>query len=81
MTRSLWVAAMLLFPTVAFADCQSAVDGYNSAISDIEYQLRRYANCVSNSQGDDDCSSQFRRLRSAQMDFESAVSDYDNECK
>ena len=42
--------------------------------------LRRYTNCISNSRGRDDCSSEFRRLKNAQDDFETAVSNYRSEC-
>jgi hypothetical protein len=62
------------------AECQDAISQYNSAISDISTALRRYTNCVSGSNGQDDCSSEFRRLRSAQSDFEDAVSRYGLEC-
>ncbi len=62
------------------AECEEAVSEYNSAISDISGALRRYTSCLSNSNGQDDCSSEFRRLRSAQGDFESAVSRYGLEC-
>ena len=60
--------------------CRQAVDRYNSALADVSYALRRYASCVSDSKGNDDCSSEFRRLRSAQDDFKSAVSEYRSEC-
>jgi hypothetical protein len=65
----------------AWAACDDAVSSYNSALSDIESALKRYANCVGSSRGSDDCSSEFRRLRSAQSDFESAVSDYQADCR
>ena len=61
-------------------ECREAIDRYNSAISDVSAALRRYASCVSDSRGHDDCSSEFHRLRSAQDDFESAVSEYQSEC-
>lgn len=73
---------LLLAATVAAsADCNSAISQYNSAVSDIESRLRRFANCVSNSRGTDDCSSEFRRLRSAHSDFENAVSEYSSYCR
>lgn len=80
--RTVCLALLITVMTVgiAAADCGDAVDSYNSAISEIEYQLGRYTRCVSNSAGEDDCNSEFRRLRGAQDDFESAVSDYRNEC-
>lgn len=62
------------------AECRDAVDDYNSALDDVSGALRSYADCVSGSDGHDDCYSEFSRLRSAQDDFESAVSDYQSEC-
>jgi hypothetical protein len=62
------------------SDCQDAVSQYNSVISDISSTLRRYSSCVSASNGHDDYSSEFRRLKSAQSDFEDAVSKYMSEC-
>jgi hypothetical protein len=75
------VLGLAFAPISARADCNNAVNTYNSAISDISSTLRRYTSCVSNSNGHDDCSSEFRRLRSAQFDFESAVADYERECR
>lgn len=62
------------------SDCQDAITQYNSSISDISAAVRRYTNCLSASNGHDDCSSEFRRLKSAQSDFEDAVSKYGLEC-
>jgi hypothetical protein len=67
--------------TTASVDCNAAVSRYNSALSDIDSYVRRYSRCVADSRGTDDCSSEFRRLRSAQSDFEDAVSDYQRECR
>jgi len=61
--------------------CKDAIDEYNSARSDIADTIKRYASCVGNSDGHDDCSSEFRRLKSAQDDSETAVSDYEGECQ
>jgi hypothetical protein len=61
--------------------CRSAIDQYNSAKRDVADELRRYANCIRDSDGHDDCSSEFSRLRSAQDDFESAVSEYESNCQ
>ena len=74
------VASVIGLPTHALADCRNAIDAYNDAVSEIDSRLRRYVNCISSSDGSDDCSTEFRRLRSAQSDFESAVSDYQREC-
>lgn len=61
-------------------DCNREIDGYNNTVNEIASYLRRYANCVSGSRGQDDCSTEFRRLRNAQMDFESAVSNIRTWC-
>jgi hypothetical protein len=63
------------------SECRDAVDEYKSAKSDVADAVRRYANCVSSSDGHDDCSVEFSTLRSAQDDFESAVANYESECR
>jgi hypothetical protein len=75
-TISTWVCIV-----PARADCNDAVQSYNAAVSDIESYLKRYTNCLSSSNGSDDCSSEFRRLRSAQGDYETAVSSYQAYCR
>ena len=84
-----WIFALALVslaagPTklLAFAsNCTEAIEQYNSAVSEIDFTLRRYVNCVSGSDGKDDCSFEFRRLRSTHDDFETAVSDIGSYCK
>jgi len=61
-------------------ECQEAVSEYKSATDDILRALVAYTNCVSTSRGHDDCSSEFETLKSAQDDFEDAVSKYGSEC-
>ena len=61
-------------------ECRDALDHYNSARSDVSSALRHYGQCVSDSKGQDDCSSEFSTLHSAQDDFESAVSEYQDKC-
>jgi hypothetical protein len=63
------------------SECREAVDEYKSAKSDVADALRRYADCVSTSDGHEDCSVEFSTLHSAQDDFESAVSNYESECR
>jgi len=75
------MAALIMAAAPALANCQDAIDEYNQAISEIEYQLGRYTRCLSDSEGNDDCSTNFRRLRSAQGDFESAVNEFQRECE
>lgn len=83
--RNALIAVILIgFTNGAYAgprECESAIQTYNSTVSDVSNSLRRYANCLSASQGSDDCSIEFRRLRSNQSDFESAVSDYERDCR
>ena len=61
-------------------DCESAIDDYNAAIDEVNRRLKKYVRCLNNSDGYDDCSTKFRRLRRAHSDFESAVSDYQSYC-
>lgn len=61
-------------------ECRDALDHYNAARSDVSSALRRYGACVTDSKGRNDCSSEFSTLQSAQDDFESAVSDYQDKC-
>jgi hypothetical protein len=76
-----WSALIVTGTRADTAACKDAIDQYNSARSDIADTLKRYASCVASSDGHDDCSSEFRRLKSAQDDFESAVSEYESECQ
>lgn len=82
--RKVLLAAGLMLglsgPTRASSECSSAVDAYNSAVDEISSKLKRYAGCVEGSRGTDDCSYEFRRLKSAQYDFESAVSSFRSNC-
>ena len=61
-------------------ECRDALDHYNSAKSDVSSALRHYRQCVSDSKGHDDCASEFSMLHSAQDDFKSAVSEYQDKC-
>jgi len=61
-------------------ECRDALDHYKSARSDVSSALRHYGQCVSESKGHDDCSSELSTLHSAQDDFESAVSEYQDKC-
>lgn len=87
MIRPLAIAVILIFgmggsaPVQDATQCRYTVDNYNDAVSEISTRLRRYSSCVSGSMGTDDCSSEFRRLRSAQSDFETYVSEYQSYCQ
>ncbi len=61
-------------------ECQEAITEYKSARSDISTALQVYINCLSSNDGHDDCSSEFQSLKSAQDDFEDAVSKYESDC-
>lgn len=61
--------------------CRDAIAAYNSTVDDVSSALRRYSQCFASSRGTDDCSSEFSRLRSAQSDFESVVSNYEDYCE
>ncbi len=89
MKRTLWVgmlaAPILLSAAAPLAsagpeECRDAVDHYNSVLEDVSSTLRQYGKCVASSQGHDECSMEFRRLKNAQDDFESAVSEIESEC-
>lgn len=60
--------------------CNGAAYVLKSARNNVGDYLRRYASCVSRSNGHDDCSRQFSGVQSAQDAFALAVSDYDREC-
>ena len=82
--RVFGVLLVFAFPIRADADpedCQAAINGYNSAISDVSTALRSYAQCVSSSHAHDDCSGEFATLQTVQSDFEEAVSAYGSDCQ
>jgi hypothetical protein len=60
--------------------CREAVKAYKSARRDVSEALRSYVDCLSNSRGHEDCASEFSRLQTAQIDFETAVSGYEQDC-
>jgi uncharacterized protein YjfI (DUF2170 family) len=79
------VALALFLGSVAITtadteECQDAVGQLRSAKSDLADPLKEYVACVRDSDGADDCSIEFSNLKSAQDDFESAVSDYASDC-
>jgi hypothetical protein len=75
------VTLMAGIPATADQDsCRGATFVLRSAKAAVGDYLRRYSSCVSRNDGRSDCSSEFLRLRSAQEDFELAVSDYQREC-
>lgn len=75
------VAASIAAPAHAAWDCESSINEIKSSRTDISYGLKRYVNCMTNSDGTDDCSTEFRRLKSAQDDYEGAVSGLQIYCR
>ncbi len=61
-------------------ECQDARSAAESAASELEYSSRRLRNCASAGDYQDDCSSEFRRVRNAQSTYESAVSGVQSSC-
>jgi hypothetical protein len=78
----LGIAAVLSARQVhaAAEECNEAISAYNSALSDVSDALKRYTRCLSSGARHDDCSSEFRKLKNAQSDFEAAVSQHEIEC-
>ena len=77
------VGSLFIGIASAYADpdsCADAASQYKTAKSDVEDALKAYNDCIDSADGHDDCSSEFETLKSAQDDFESAVSDYESEC-
>lgn len=62
------------------APCTDATQAYNIAFNDLGSRLKGYADCFSKSEGEDDCSSEFGRLKDAQKDYEAAVLRLKSEC-
>jgi hypothetical protein len=84
LSRLVGAALIAVVPCVtATADdeaCRGAMFVFRSGKTTVGDYVRRYASCLSRSDGHSDCSSEFSRLRSAQEDFEAAVLDYQREC-
>jgi hypothetical protein len=75
------LGGLLLIPVSAWPDaCSDAVDRFSLSVRQIDWPIRQFASCVSYSKGRDDCSSEFRRVRSAYDDFDAAVGRYRREC-
>ena len=68
------IACSMSSPAVA-SYCGNARERYSQALDGVSYALRRYTNFLFISAGTDDCSSEFRRLKYAQDELESTVSE------
>ena len=74
------IASSISSPALA-SDCSDAAERYNYALDEVSFALTRYTRCLNASDGLDDCSTEFRRLRNAQSAFESAVSEVQAYCE
>lgn len=80
---SVTVAALAFSPSPSGAyasDCKEAHSKFSDAFRDVQYALNRYVRCMNNTDGTDDCSIEFRRLKYAQGDIETASSDIQSNC-
>jgi hypothetical protein len=65
----------------ASSDCRDAKSRAESAASELATYARRLRNCAEAQDYSNDCSSEFRRTRSAHGDYESAVSSVNSYCR
>lgn len=61
-------------------DCQDAWSDAQSAASELASSASSLKQCAEAEDFDDDCGSEFRRVRSAHSDYESAASDVSSNC-
>ena len=62
-------------------DCRDARSRAESAASELSDRSRKLRNCAEAQDYADDCSSEFRRVKNAQSDYEDAVSSVNSECR
>ena len=67
-------------PTRAASECSYAARGYHRTLDEIGFALRSYSRCIDDSRAANDCSVEFKYLKSAQADFELAISEYQSSC-
>ena len=75
------LAVSLSGPTRAASECSYAAQSYHTAVVALGSTLRRYATCIEGSRAENDCSVEFRLLKSAQDDFENAFSEFQSSCE
>jgi hypothetical protein len=63
------------------AECRDAISRAESSASELANYARRLRNCAEAQDYSDDCSTEFRRTRNAQSDYESAVSSVGSYCR
>ena len=62
------------------SECRDAQERAESAASELSDRSRKLRNCAESQDYSEDCSSEFRRVRNAHSDYESAVSSVRSEC-
>jgi len=76
------VALIISYKTMANPlDCESASQSLRETRIDLNDALQSYGNCLANSNGHEDCASEFSRLQLAQGNFKNSVSDYVSDCR
>ena len=60
--------------------CRDAQERAESSASELADRARKLRNCAESQGYTDDCSSEFRRVRSAQSEYESAISSVQSDC-
>jgi hypothetical protein len=67
-------------PDGASSDCQDAWEEANSTADDLTGYAKKLKRCAESKDFDDDCSREFRRVKSSYSDYEDAVSSVQSEC-
>ena len=62
------------------SECRDAQEQAESAASELADRSKKFRNCAESQDYSEDCSSEFRRVRNAHSDYESAVSSVRSEC-
>ncbi len=67
-------------PSGASSECNDAWDNANNSAGDVASYAKRLVRCVESGDYHDDCYSEFRRVKSAHSDYESAASEVSSYC-
>jgi hypothetical protein len=79
-SAALITLALVSPPSTGIADCQSAGDAFQAALTKVVNALRSYEQCIAASSGKDKCSAEIQAVDDAHDDFEDAVNDYKQAC-
>jgi hypothetical protein len=63
------------------SECRDARSRAESSASELADRSHKLRSCAEAQDYSDDCSSEFRRVKNAQSDYEDAVSSFQNECR